>query len=62
MTSKKYSIIASVFMAFYIVTSLGTSAGLPDWIHQLCTIVFASSVFLGYREKRKEAAKLESEK
>jgi type III secretory pathway component EscV len=54
MTSKKYFTIACVFMALYIVSSLGVIAGLPDWVHQICTVVFAGAIFLYIRQKKIE--------
>ena len=55
MTSKRYFTIAGIFIALYIVTSLGVIAGLPEWVHQICTVIFAASVFLGVRQKKKES-------
>lgn len=54
MTSKKYGIIAGIFVALYVVTSLGVIAGLPDWVHQICTVIFAGAAFLAYKQKKIE--------
>jgi type III secretory pathway component EscV len=56
MTSKAYFSIAGIFIAFYILASLGVIAGLPEWVHQACTVVFAGAVFLGVRKKKQEQA------
>ena len=56
MTSKSYFAIAGFFIALYVVASLGVAAGLPDWVHQVCTIVFALAVYLGLKEQKKEKA------
>ncbi len=55
MTAKTYFTIAGVFIALYIITTLGVIVGMPDWVHQVCTVVFATSAFLGLRQKKKES-------
>jgi hypothetical protein len=54
MTSKTYFSIAGVFIALYLLTSFGVVAGLPDWVHQVCTLAFAGAVFLGLKQKKQE--------
>jgi type III secretory pathway component EscV len=54
MTSKAYLSIAGIFIALYILTSLGVIVGLPEWVHQACTVVFAGAAFLGVRKKKRE--------
>lgn len=54
MTSKTYFLIAGIFIAIYIVSSFGVIAGLPDWVHQVSTVIFAGAVFLGARKKKEE--------
>ncbi|MGY3087020.1 type III secretory pathway component EscV [Hymenobacter sp. UYAg731] len=54
MTSKGYFTLTGIFIALYILSSFGVIAGLPDWLHQLCTLIFAAAAFLGVRQKKKE--------
>jgi hypothetical protein len=54
MTSKTYFTIAGIFMALYILTTFGVAVGLPEWMHQICTIVFAGATFLGVMKKKRE--------
>jgi hypothetical protein len=54
MNSKQYFIIASIFMFLYLLTSFGVIAGLSEWVHQVCTLIFAGAVFLGIRRKKQE--------
>ena len=54
MTSKKYFTIAGVFVALYIIASLGVIVGIPEWVHQFSSITFVAATFLGLREKKKE--------
>jgi hypothetical protein len=54
MTSKIYFLIAGIFIGLYVLTTLGVIIGLPDSIHQYCTIIFAGATFLGIRQKKKE--------
>jgi hypothetical protein len=54
MNSKQYFIIAGIFITLYIFTSFGVIAGLPNWVHQVCTLIFAGAVFLGIRRKKQE--------
>ena len=54
MSSTLYFSIAGIFMTLYVITSLGVIAGLPDWTHQICTILFAGAAFLGVRKKKQE--------
>jgi type III secretory pathway component EscV len=54
MNSKQYFIIAGIFITLYILTSLGVVAGLPEWVHQVCTVIFAGAVLLGVRKRKAE--------
>jgi type III secretory pathway component EscV len=54
MNSKQYFIIAGIFITHYILTSLGVVAGLPEWVHQVCTVIFAGAVLLGVRKRKAE--------
>jgi uncharacterized membrane protein YhdT len=57
MTSKTYFTIATIFIALYIGTSFGGIVGLPDWVHQVCTLLFVSATVLGLRQKKLENPK-----
>jgi hypothetical protein len=57
MTSKTYFRIATIFIVLYIVTSFGVVAGLPDWVHQVCTLIFVGAIVLGLRQKKLENPK-----
>ena len=54
MTSKTYFTLAGVFIAAYLLASFGVIAGLPDWVHQVCTLLFAGAVLLGIQKKKEE--------
>lgn len=54
MTSKTYFLIGSIFMGLYVLTSLAVMVGVPEWAHQVCTIVFAGAIFLGIKKKKQE--------
>ena len=54
MTSKTYFIIGSIFMGLYVLTSFAVMVGVPEWAHQVCTIVFAGAIFLGIKKKKQE--------
>ena len=54
MSSKAYFTLAGVFIACYLLTSFGVIAGLPEWLHQVCTVLFAAAVLLGVRKKKEE--------
>jgi len=56
MTSKAYFGIAGIFITLYILTSFGVVAGLPEWVHQVCTLIFAGAAILGLRKKKHEQA------
>jgi type III secretory pathway component EscV len=56
MTSKAYFSISGIFIALYVLTSFGEIVGLPGWVHQACTVVFAGAAFLGVRKKKQEQA------
>jgi type III secretory pathway component EscV len=43
-----------VFIAAYLLASFGVIAGLPDWVHQVCTLLFAGAVLLDIRKKKEE--------
>ncbi len=55
MTSKAYFTIAGIFVIAYIVFSFTDILGLPSWIHQGCTVIFAVATFLGVQQKKKES-------
>ena len=54
MSSKAYFTIAIVFIVLYVVTSFAVIKGFPEWVHQVCTVVFAVAAFLGYRQRKRE--------
>jgi hypothetical protein len=54
MTSKTYFTLAGVFITGYLLASFGVIAGLSDWVHQVCTLLFAGAVLLGIRKKKEE--------
>ncbi len=54
MTSKFYFKVVIIFIILYIVTSIGVIWGIPDWVHQVCSIAFVFATFLGLRQKKKE--------
>jgi type III secretory pathway component EscV len=54
MTSKAYFKIGTVFLIAYIITTLGVLIGFPEWLHQLCTVIFAGAFLLGWLQKKKE--------
>jgi uncharacterized protein (DUF983 family) len=54
MTSKAYFTIAGIFVIAYIVFSFTDILGVPSWIHQVCTVIFAAATFLGLQQKKKE--------
>jgi type III secretory pathway component EscV len=54
MTSKAYFTVSGIFIALYILTSFGVLVGLPEGVHQFCTVVFAGAAFLGWRKKKQE--------
>jgi hypothetical protein len=55
MTSKQYFSISGIFITLYIVTSFGEIIGLPGWVHQICTVIFAGAALLGVRKRKEEA-------
>jgi len=57
MTSKTYFTLTGVFIACYLLTSFGVIAGLPEWLHQVCTFLFAGAVLLGVRKKKEEGGR-----
>lgn len=54
MTSKEYFNITKIFMLLYIITTLGVIIGIPDWIHQCCTVIFVGALWLEFRKKKQE--------
>ena len=54
MTSKTYFLIGSIFLGLYVLTTFAVVVGVPEWAHQVCTIVFAGAVFLGVKKKKQE--------
>jgi hypothetical protein len=54
MTSKAYFTVSGIFIALYILTTFGVLVGLPEGVHQVCTLLFAGAAFLGWRKKRQE--------
>lgn len=61
MNSKIYFSIAGVFIALYIITSLGVTIGLPDGFHRVFTLLFALFVFLGVTQQKKEKEEKDSQ-
>jgi hypothetical protein len=57
MTSKAYFTLATVFVALYLGTALGTAAGLPEWVHDACTLGLAVAIALGLWQRRREQQK-----
>lgn len=57
MTSKTYFTLTGVFIVCYLLTSFGVIAGLPEWLHQVCTFLFAGAVLLGVRKKKEEGGR-----
>ncbi len=56
-TSKTYFKISGIFITLYLISIFGVIIGLPDWVHQVCTVVFATAAFLGVRQRKKEQQK-----
>ena len=54
MTSKTYFLIGGIFLGLYVLTTFAVVAGVPEWAHQVCTIVFAGAFFLGVKKKKQE--------
>ena len=54
LTSKIYFTLTGVFITGYLLASFGVIAGLSDWVHQVCTLLFAGAVLLGIQKKKKE--------
>ena len=54
MTSRTYFLIGSIFLGLYVLTTFAVVVGVPEWAHQVCTIVFAGAVFLGVKKKKQE--------
>jgi type III secretory pathway component EscV len=54
MTSKTFFKIGKISLVGYIVTTLGVLIGFPEWLHQICTIIFAVAFLLGWLQKKKE--------
>lgn len=54
MTSKTYFAIGTLFIILYVLTSFGEAVGIPGWVHQVCTVVFAVAIFLGLKKKKQE--------
>jgi type III secretory pathway component EscV len=54
MTSKTFFTIGKIFLFAYIVTTLGVLIGFPEWLHQICTVIFAGAFLLGWLQKKKE--------
>ena len=54
MSSKTYFTIGTLFIVLYVLTSFDVAAGLPEWGHQVCTVVFVFAFFLGLKKKKQE--------
>ena len=54
MNSKIYFSIAGVFIALYVLTSLGVIVGLPEGVHRVFTVLFVLFVFVGLNQKKHE--------
>ena len=54
MTSRTCFAIGTLFIILYVLTSFGVVAGVPEWVHQVCTVGFAVAIFLGLKKKKQE--------
>lgn len=54
MTSKTHFAIGALFIVLYVLTTFGVVAGVPEWVHQVCTVVFVVAFFLGLKKKKQE--------
>ena len=53
MTSKTHFAIGALFIVLYVLTTFGVVAGVPEWVHQVCTVVFVVAFFLGLKKRSK---------
>ena len=56
MTSKTYFLIGSIFLGMYVLTTFAVLVGVPEWAHQVCTIVFAGALFSRELKRRSKKA------